>query len=159
MNNQLEHKRIYIFIAIAFGLAWIVGLVVFLTGGIVNSPEIIPGTQITLAYVLIAVAYMWAPGLANIFTRIITREGWKNTWLRPRIQEIMEILAGSLASSTCFCDRWCSSFLFDPTEILRPGNDHPQIDAAECRRRLSNSFVFNTHCPDGSGSDLCTNYQ
>ena len=87
MNNQLERKRIYVFIAIAFGLAWIVGLVVFLTGGIVNSPEIIPGTQITLAYVLIAVAYMWAPGLANIFTRIITREGWKNTWLRPRIKK------------------------------------------------------------------------
>ena len=87
MNNQLERQRIYIFIAIAFGLAWIVGLVVFLTGGIVNSPEIIPGTQITLAYVLIAVAYMWAPGLANIFTRIITREGWKNTWLRPRIKK------------------------------------------------------------------------
>jgi membrane protease YdiL (CAAX protease family) len=87
VNNQLERKRIYIFIAIAFGLAWIVGLVVYLTGGIVNSPEIIPGTQITLAYVLIAVAYMWAPGLANIFTRIITREGWKNTWLRPRFKK------------------------------------------------------------------------
>jgi membrane protease YdiL (CAAX protease family) len=87
VNNQLERKRIYIFIAIAFGLAWIVGLVVYLTGGIVNSPEIIPGTQITLAYILIAVAYMWAPGLANIFTRIITREGWKNTWLRPQFKK------------------------------------------------------------------------
>jgi len=87
MDNKLDRKRIYIFIAIAFGLAWIVGLVVYLTGGIVNSPEIIPGAQITLAYVLIAVGYMWSPALANIFTRTITREGWKNTGLRPQFKK------------------------------------------------------------------------
>lgn len=82
MTPAIDRKRIFIFIAFAFGFAWITGLIVYLTGGIVNSPEIIPGTKITLAYVLIAVAYMWAPTLANIFTRIVTREGWSNTGLR-----------------------------------------------------------------------------
>lgn len=82
MNTTLDRKRIYIFIAIAFGFAWITALIVYLTGGIAHSPEIIPGTKITLAYVLIAVVYMGAPTLANIFTRLFTREGWKDVGLR-----------------------------------------------------------------------------
>lgn len=86
MPTNIDRKRITLFIVIAFGLAWLTGLVVFLTGGIVKSPEIIPGTGITLAYVLIAVVYMWAPSLANIFTRIFTREGWTNAGLRPHFK-------------------------------------------------------------------------
>ena len=87
MKTKLDSKRIYIFLTIAYGLAWITGLVVYLTGGIVKSPEIIPGTGITLALALIAIVYMWAPALANIFTRLITREGWQNTLLRPNIKK------------------------------------------------------------------------
>jgi membrane protease YdiL (CAAX protease family) len=30
------------------------------------------------------VGYMWAPALAHILTRLITREGWHDTYLRPR---------------------------------------------------------------------------
>jgi uncharacterized protein len=86
MAAGIDRKRIALFLIFAFGLAWLTGLVVYLTGGIVNSPEIIPGTKITLAYVLIAVAYMWSPALANIFTRIITREGWGNNGLRPHFK-------------------------------------------------------------------------
>ncbi len=67
MDGIIDRKRITLFLIFAFGLAWLTGLVVYLTGGIVNSPEIIPGTKITLAYVLIAVVYMWSPGLCEYF--------------------------------------------------------------------------------------------
>ncbi len=82
MNNPtLDTRRITIFLALAFGIAWAFGLVVYLTGGMVNSPEILPGTGITLAIAVIALGYMWAPAIAHILTRVITREGRKNNWL------------------------------------------------------------------------------
>jgi len=83
---QIDWKRIVIFIAFAFGMAWLVGLIIYLTGGLLHSPEIIPGSGITLALVLLAVGYMSAPALANVFTRLVTREGWQNTWLRPNFK-------------------------------------------------------------------------
>lgn len=78
-----DRKRIIVFLAFAFGIAWVTALVVFLTGGLQKSPEVIPGSRLTQAYFLIAGPYMFAPALANIFTRLITREGWKNINLRP----------------------------------------------------------------------------
>ena len=86
MNNKLDFKRITIFLIFAFGIAWLIGLIIYLTGGLVDSPEIIQGSEITLALVLLAGGYMWAPALAHILTRLITREGWKDMYLRPRKQ-------------------------------------------------------------------------
>ena len=83
-NTAIDTKRILIFLAFAFGIAWAAGLVIVLTGGLSNSPQLAPG--ITLALALMATVYMGAPTLANIFTRLITREGWKNTMLRPNLR-------------------------------------------------------------------------
>jgi membrane protease YdiL (CAAX protease family) len=83
MNEKLDTKRILIYLAIAFGIAWATGLVVYLTGGLTGSPNLIPGTPVTLALALVAGPYMWAPALAHIFTRMVTREGWHDTYLRP----------------------------------------------------------------------------
>ena len=79
-NKVLEKKRIYIYLAISFGIAWITGLVIYLTGGLVNSPMV--AGNISLALVLLATTYMGAPALANLLTRIITKEGWQNAFLR-----------------------------------------------------------------------------
>ena len=73
MNNQLDMKRITVFLAFAFGIAWLIGLVVYLTGGLVHSPEITPGSGITLSLVLLSCGYMWAPTWAHLLTRLITR--------------------------------------------------------------------------------------
>src|SRR3990172_3418065 len=81
MKNSLDLRRIGLFLFFAFGIAWAFGLWVFFTGGLVNSPELIPGTGITLALALIALGYMWAPALAHILTRVLTREGWKESGL------------------------------------------------------------------------------
>lgn len=87
MIPQLDARRIRLFLLFAFGIAWLVALIVALTGGLQNSPEIVPGTGITLALVLIAFGYMWAPALANLLTRALTREGWKDSWLAPKFRE------------------------------------------------------------------------
>lgn len=84
-QTSVDTRRIILFLVFAFGIAWAFGLWVYLTGGILNSPELLQGTGITLAVALIALGYMWAPALANILTRIITKEGWKDAGLRPQL--------------------------------------------------------------------------
>jgi uncharacterized protein len=76
MRNNLELRRIVIFLAIAFGIAWLVGLVIYLSGGL-TAPIALP---------LLAVGYMMAPALAHVLTRVITREGWANTGIRPNFR-------------------------------------------------------------------------
>lgn len=87
MISSLERRRILIFLAFAFGIAWLAGLVIFLTGGLVNSPVIAPGIGLTLAGILLATVYMWAPAFATLLTRVITGEGWANAGLRPFFRE------------------------------------------------------------------------
>ncbi len=82
MTNKLDTKRILLFLLFAFGIAWAAALVVYLRGGLANSPVLLPGTAITQATAIIALGYMWAPALAHLFTRLLTREGWKDTGLR-----------------------------------------------------------------------------
>jgi membrane protease YdiL (CAAX protease family) len=77
MNTKLDWKRIGIFLVIAFGVAWLVALVIYLTGG-ATSPY---------ALVLLAVGYMGAPAMAHVLTRLFTREGWRNLYLRPRLRQ------------------------------------------------------------------------
>lgn len=81
MNKPIETKRIYIFLALAFGISWSIALYLFINGGLADSPILIEGTGITVALALIALGYMWAPAIANILTRAITKEGRKDTWL------------------------------------------------------------------------------
>src|SRR5512142_2255945 len=80
----MNTKRILIFLAFSFGIAWLTGLVIYLTGGLANSPQILPG--ISLALVLLATTYMGAPALGHILTRLVTREDWKDVGLRPNLR-------------------------------------------------------------------------
>lgn len=86
MKSEVELKRIYIFLAITFGLTWLVALIIYLTGGLQNSPVLIAGTPVTLALVLLAGPVMWSPALGNILTRRLTGEGWTHTLLRPQFR-------------------------------------------------------------------------
>lgn len=85
MIKNLDTRRISIFLGFAFGLAWLTSLVIYLTGGLTESPVIFEDAGVTLALLLMAVPIMSAPALAHLLTRIITREGWQHTRLRPRI--------------------------------------------------------------------------
>ena len=77
-TNVLDWKRIGIYIAFAFGIAWLFALGIQLTGGMQKSPY-------TLLF--LAVGYMGAPAAANILTRLVTREGWQHLYLRPRFKQ------------------------------------------------------------------------
>lgn len=77
-NNFVDWKRVWIFIAFAFGIAWFVALVLYLTGGLVATPYTL---------VLLAVGYMGAPAFAHILTRIVTHEGWHRLYLRPHFKQ------------------------------------------------------------------------
>ncbi len=85
--NKNTKKRIIIFIAFAFGIAWSASLVIYLTGGLENSPAFeVGGVQISLALILLSTVYMFSPAIANILTRIITKEGKSNLFLKPRFK-------------------------------------------------------------------------
>ena len=85
--ESFDRKRILIFLAIAFGIAWATALVIYLTGGLSNSPIVVPALKMNLAYLLMATSYMFAPALAHILTRLVTREGWQGLWLKPRFKK------------------------------------------------------------------------
>jgi membrane protease YdiL (CAAX protease family) len=79
---KIDRTRIAVYLAIAFGLAWTTGLAIYLRGGLENSPLLIPEIGFTEAHLLMATTYMFSPAIAHLLTRLITREGWKDTWLR-----------------------------------------------------------------------------
>jgi len=85
-GHQENNKRINLFLLSSFGISWLTALVIFLTGGLVNSPELIPGTGITLALILLASVYMWGPAIAHIISRLVFREGWSTAFLKPEIK-------------------------------------------------------------------------
>jgi len=81
MKQTLDLRRIGLFLLFAFGIAWAVALWIYLTGSLANSPELFAGTGISLAFVAVTFGYMFAPTYAQVLTRLVTREGWKNLHL------------------------------------------------------------------------------
>jgi membrane protease YdiL (CAAX protease family) len=86
MDRPLDNRRVLIYLAFAFGIAWAASLVVYLTGGLQDSPMVFPAANISLAFVLLAGPMMWAPALAHMLTRLVTTEGWRDAYLRPRLK-------------------------------------------------------------------------
>ena len=86
MTQKLDIKRIIVFLILTFGLAWSAALIIYLTGGLTNSPVLIANTPFTLAVVLLSTVYMTAPAVAHVVTRLVTREGWHRLYLRPKIK-------------------------------------------------------------------------
>ena len=84
MLKKTDQKRVWIFLGFAFGISWVTGLVIYLTGGLQNSPMLsVEGTSFSLAYLLLATTYMFGPALANLLTRWVTREGKADLMLEP----------------------------------------------------------------------------
>ena len=54
MNDRLNSRRVAIFLAFAFGIAWAASLAIYLTGGLRDSPVLIQAPRITLGFVLLA---------------------------------------------------------------------------------------------------------
>jgi membrane protease YdiL (CAAX protease family) len=71
--HTFERGRVLLFVALAFGIAWAVGGLIAVTGGLRDSPPLVAG--LSLATVLLATGYMFAPALAHVLTRLLTGEG------------------------------------------------------------------------------------
>lgn len=80
-----ELRRAGLFVVVAYGIAGATALAIHLTGGLDDSPVLVTGTPITVAFVLLPTAYMFAPAAAHVLTRHLTREGWSGMRLRPRL--------------------------------------------------------------------------
>jgi len=81
MDTQLNTKRILIFLAFAFGIAWAGALAFYLIVGTDDPDEVQRlGKYLNWFFVLPA------PTLANVATRLITREGWGRLMLRPNFR-------------------------------------------------------------------------
>jgi uncharacterized protein len=78
MNTSLTIKRLIIFLGFAFGLPWAVALTIALSG----VWEANPLQAMTLANLV----FISTPVVANLATRLITKEGWGNFMLRPNFR-------------------------------------------------------------------------
>lgn len=83
-SGSLEPRRLGVFLALAFGIAWATAVAIAVTGGLEGSPELLPGVSVAL--VLIAGPYMFAPAMANVGSRFLTGEGFEHTLIRPRLR-------------------------------------------------------------------------
>ena len=82
-KTPVDIRRVWLYCAIAFLPAYLIALAIYLTGGLIDSPPIAEGLNLAL---LLLIVYMLTPALAHILTRIITREGWNNLYLRPKLK-------------------------------------------------------------------------
>ena len=101
---MIDKKRLILFLVFAFSLAWITALVIYLTGGLRASPVVLPELNLSLAFVLLATVYMWSPAIANVLTRILTREGWQSVYIKPNLKRTWRY--------------WASAWLVTPLLIL-----------------------------------------
>lgn len=74
----MNTKRILIFLAFAFGITWTATLTLRLT---VGRNDLLKATM--LANLIFTI---WTPALANVFTRLITKEGWGHLMLRLNLR-------------------------------------------------------------------------
>ena len=81
MTAPLDRRRILIYIAIAFGFTWLIDALIFLASGACADQSPTP-----LVFLLIVVS-MFGPLVGHIGTRLITREGWQDLGLRPRLRQ------------------------------------------------------------------------
>ena len=77
MEKNIDKRRLYIFISIVFILSWGWIAIIPLTGDNYGS---------TKSFLILSIL-MLIPTLSSILTRVITKEGFKNMYLKPRFKK------------------------------------------------------------------------
>ena len=80
MKTKNDSRRITLFLLFAFGITWSFDLAIYLMGGLSNLK---PGT---LTWFL-SIFAMVSPALATVLTRMVTREGWNDTYLQLHFKQ------------------------------------------------------------------------
>ena len=81
-TKKQDLKRVLVYILITFGLTWLYSLLIvypIANGEALNGIPAL-ATQLTVA------AAMFCPAIGVLLTRLITKEGFTNAWLRPHIK-------------------------------------------------------------------------
>lgn len=86
-NQKLETKRILIYIGSTFAITWIYCLAVIYP---MMSGETLSGVPAVMTQFLVAAA-MFFPAIGVLITRIVTKEGFKNAWIRPNFKGNVKI--------------------------------------------------------------------
>ena len=81
-NPKLELRRILLYVGITFAMTWIYCL--FVIYPLMNDTTLsgVPAVSVQL---LVAAA-MFFPAIGVLLTRLITKEGFQNAWLRPHLK-------------------------------------------------------------------------
>jgi membrane protease YdiL (CAAX protease family) len=77
-----ERRRIYLFVGLSYGASILLAVAAYLTGGLYLD---FPFSMRPTAFLMMSLL-MFMPAVANVVTRLITREGWTNTLLRPKLR-------------------------------------------------------------------------
>jgi membrane protease YdiL (CAAX protease family) len=119
MISTIDRKRIFIFMGITYGIVITAALVIFFSGG--SKSDFTPVTPLAIIFTYL-IGY--APAVANIATRLVTREGWANTYLRPNLRRgwpyylaaftlpLLAIILGGMIYYLLFPDRFDLSMAF-----------------------------------------------
>ena len=81
-TKKQDLKRVIVYILITFALTWLYSI--FLVYPIANG-ESLSGIP-TMATQLVVAAAMFCPAIGVVLTRLVTREGFKNAWMKPHIK-------------------------------------------------------------------------
>ena len=81
-TKKQDLKRAIVYIAITFALTWLYSLLIVYP---VANGEALSGVP-ALATQLTVAAAMFFPAIGVLLTRLVTREGFKDAWLRPHIK-------------------------------------------------------------------------
>ena len=81
-NKKQDLRRILIFLGITFALTW--GYCFLILYPAINGESLNGVPSITAQ--LMTAACMFFPSIGVLLTRLITKEGFKNAWLKPNIK-------------------------------------------------------------------------
>ncbi|PSP95742.1 CPBP family intramembrane metalloprotease domain-containing protein [Halobacteriales archaeon QS_4_62_28] len=139
----LDRRRIGSFLAIALGIAALTGGVLYATGGLESSPELLPG--ITLATVLLPTVYMFSPAVANVATRSLTDEGWTDLSLRPNLPDRWRAyVAAWLGTSALIGAGFALSLALQQAGVVPPASDGRTLPMIAILASLTLGPVINT---------------
>ena len=80
--DKQDLKRILLYLGITFGMTWAYCLLIVYP---VANGEALTGVPSLVTQFLVA-ACMFFPAFSVLLTRLVTKEGFKNAWLRPHIK-------------------------------------------------------------------------
>jgi membrane protease YdiL (CAAX protease family) len=138
-----DRRRVVTFVAIALALAGLTGGVLYATGGLGSSPELLPG--ITLATVLLPTVYMFSPAVANVATRLLTDEGWTDLRLRPNLPARWRAyVAAWLGTSTLIAVGFGLYLALERAGLVSPATGGPDLPLLAIALALTVGPAINT---------------